>query len=444
MAEKVIMPQLGLTMKEGKIIRWIKNEGDKVIKDEPIAEIESDKASFELEAPASGTLIKIVCEEGSVVPITETIAYIGKADEKIRETEQKEQNKALEKLGETKEVSAKKSRNNYQTYNDNSKRILISPRARKAARENGIPKSDFRNIKGTGLNGRIVERDVLAWIEKRKIRATPLAEKIAHDKGIDLSSVEGSDIRGKIVSKDVLGFDISSIREMEEQIIEIPLEGIKKVVAERMFESWQTKPHVTLTTEIDMTDTLQVRKQLNDVGEDFKISVNDIIVKVCAMALRKHPNINAVMGEQGIKLLQNVNVGIAVAIKNGLIVPVINNADKKSLKQISQEAKEKINRAREGKLLPDEMSNGTFTVSNLGMYGIDAFTPIINPPETAILGVGRLIKKPAVYNDEVTIRTLMYLSISFDHRVIDGAPAAEFLSTIRELLENPYKLILEG
>lgn len=443
MAVKVIMPQLGLTMTEGRIVRWLKNEGAPVEKGDTIVEIMSDKANFEVEAPASGTLIKILAREGAVVPITQTIAYIGEPGEELPETEKEEPGG---KLGTSQEQRVWLEQETIQEKL--SGRIFISPRARKTAREKGIPESELNQIQGSGPNGRIMESDMLAWFEETKVKATPLAERIARDRGVDLHQVKGSDTGGKIVSRDVLAHVEGVVREKalgEAKVGPIiPLEGMRKVIAERMSYSAQTKPHVTLTTEVDMTETVNLRRQLNDNGGGYKISFTDLLIKVCAVALLKHPRINAVLEDQQIRIVEQINIGVATALENGLVVPVIKNADQKNLKQISQEAKDKIARTRSGRLSLEEMTGGTFTISNLGMYDIDAFTPIINPPESAILGVGRLVKKPMVYKDEITIRTMMFLSLSFDHRVFDGAPAAEFLKEVKELLEKPYKIILDA
>lgn len=444
MAVEIIMPQLGLTMTHGTVTRWLKKEGDPVAKGEPVVEILSDKASFEVESPADGILLKILVPEGEVVAIATVIAYVGQEGEEIAAGAEgaapldpaaaaagpAERDKTGPGAGEKKE-------------RDREGRLFISPRARRAAREKGLAEDGLRDVSGSGPRGRITEKDVLT-------RATPLARKVAEAHGVDLAFVQGTDVGGKVTREDVLrhagedrkagrvqagGFDVPVLKV-------VPLEGVRKIIAERMSQSAVTKPHVTLTTEADMTEMLSLRKKINEIdGDGGGVSVTDIVLKVSSMALEKHPEVNATLDGNDIKILAQINVGIAVATDRGLIVPVLREANKKLLGLVSREARDLITRAREGRLKPDDLYGGTFTVSNLGMYEIDAFTPIINPLESAILGVGRMVPKPVVVGGEITVRTMMALSLSFDHRVLDGAPAAAFLRTIKQLLENPLRLI---
>ncbi|MEW6425655.1 MAG: dihydrolipoamide acetyltransferase family protein [Bacillota bacterium] len=446
MAVEIIMPQLGLTMTHGTVTKWLKKEGDPVRKGEPVVEIMSDKASFEVEAPADGVLLKIAVPEGEVVPIATVIGYIGQAGEKVdgpqADVFRPEPGRADGELRDE-EAKAGGVPPLEEKEEIRGERLFVSPRARRAAREHGLSEEDLRKIAGSGPHGRIREKDVLA-------RVTPLARRVAEAHAVDLSGIRGTDLGGKITRQDVL----EKIKEAEKAqdigeagpgipiLKVVPLAGVRKIIAERMSQSAFTKPHVTLTTEVDMTEMLSLRKQINDASTDAGvISVTDIIVKVCALALERHPEVNAALEGNEIKLLARINIGIAVATDRGLVVPVVKEANRKALGQISREARDLITRAREGKLKPDELQGGTFTVSNLGMYEIDAFTPIINPLESALLGVGRLVKKPAVREDEITVRTMMILSLSFDHRVLDGAPAAAFLRTVKQVLENPLRLI---
>lgn len=428
MSVEIIMPQMGLTMTEGTVIRWLKSEGDCIAKGEAILEIESDKATFQVESPEEGTLLSILVPEGEVVPIATVIGYMGDAGEQVLSVP----------------------------------RVFISPRARKVLGEKGLPKDVILEISGSGSNGRIIEKDILLYAEKQGVKATPLAKKMADDYGMNLDDIKGTGLGGKVISQDVLNVarpeTVTSFIEQkaaipvnvtkvgDEEVLEIlPLTGIRKIIAERMHYSTTTIPRVTHTTEVDMTEMTALRKKINSSlkGGD-KISFIDIMVKVGSMALERHPKANARLDIEGIKLLANSHIGLAVDTEAGLVVPNIKQTNKKSLRRISQESKDLIERAKLGKLLPDEMTGGTFTISNLGgpKHGIDGFTPIINWPEATILGLGRMIDKPWVVNGEIMIRRMMFLSLTFDHRIIDGGPAAEFLHTIKELLENPMEMIL--
>lgn len=442
MAVELIMPQLGLTMTQGTVTRWIKKEGDPVAKGEPVVEIMSDKASFEVEAPADGILLKVVVNEGDVVPIATVIAYIGQAGESVGAGAP-----AVPPAGPGLEAqpSAAGGAQRGTAPAPEEDRLLISPRARQAARQEGLTGEDLRRIEGSGPGGRRTEKDVLNYV-----KATPLAHRVAEAHGVDLAGVQGSDVGGKVTRQDVLrqAGEAAKAGDAPAAVLDnpvvksIPLEGVRRIIAERMSQSATTKPHVTLTTEVDMNETLALRQRINSsVISGGSISVTDIILKVSALALEKHPEVNATLDGNVIMLLEKVNIGVAVATDRGLVVPVVKEVNRKHLGRISREARDLITRAREGKLMHDEMFGGTFTVSNLGMYEIDAFTPIINPLESAILGVGRMVPKPVVVSGEIVVRSMMVLSLSFDHRVLDGAPAAAFLRTIKQLLENPLQLI---
>lgn len=452
MAQEIIMPQMGLTMTQGKVVRWLKSEGDSVYKGEPVVEIESDKAVFECDSPGDGVLLKIVISEGETVPVATVIGYIGQAGETISDgiLEGKEENEKVTSTWEVKEKGKKESGSREKEGQEERGRILISPRAKRIAQQYGLTEEELYNITDSGPQGRLTERDINSYIEKNKTKFTPLARKVAEEYGVELLDIQGTGIGGKVIKQDVLDNIranekvIQTTSEMQTLKV-IPLEGIRKIVADRMIYSVLTSPHVTLTTEVDMTDMIELRKKINtSVKSDYKVSITDILVKVCALALGKHPEANAYIKNNVINALANVNIGIAVATDRGLLVPVIKEANKKSLGQISIESKDLIQRARNNKLRPDEMTGGTFTITNLGMYGIDVFTPIINPPESAILGVGRMVQKPVVLDGQITIRTMMTLNLSFDHRVIDGAPAAMVLQTIKQIIEKPQNLKWTG
>ncbi len=361
------MPRLSLTMKEGTVVEWFKKEGDTVQKGEPIVEVLSEKVTYDVEAPSSGVLRKILVEEGVDVPVAETLAVITLPDEELPEAEvpakvpPEEAERIVEKVEE---------------------RVLASPAAKRLAREYGV---DLDEVRGTGPEGRIVEEDVRHFVEGRRV--TP------------------------------------PVRE------EIPLTGIRKTAAERVAYSARTAPHSTITMEVDMSNLAKLR-------EGVEASYTDMLVVAVAKALVEHPIMNSTLEGEQIKVFDEVNVGVAVATEKGLIVPVIRNADKKSLTEVASTLKELIEKARQAKLSREELTGGTFTITNLGMYGVDVFTPIINPPETAILGVGRIVDKPVVVGKEIAVKPMMFLSLSYDHRVVDGAPAAQFLQGVKQILES--------
>jgi pyruvate dehydrogenase E2 component (dihydrolipoamide acetyltransferase) len=365
MVTKVVMPKLSLTMKTGSVGKWYKREGEAVEKGEPIVEIISEKATYDLEAPASGILRKILVKEGEEAPIDAVIAIITAPDEQIP-TEDLE-TKHPGKVEEVKE------------------RILASPAAKRLAREYGI---DLSLIRGTGPGGRIVEGDVRQFVEESRV-VTP------------------------------------KVREV------IPLSGYRKTTAERVSTSFRTAPHSTVVTSVDFSKAIELHEKL-------QVSYTAIIVAAAAKALAENPIVNSTIEDDKIKVFEDINIGVAVATDRGLVVPVIHNADKKSLKEIEAALNDLVEKARGGKLKKEELSGGTFTVSNLGMYDVEFFTPIINPPETAILGVGKIVKKPVVSPEgRIEPKPIVMLSLSYDHRVIDGAPAAKFLQKVKQHLESP-------
>lgn len=447
MAIEVIMPQLGLTMTQGTVTKWLKNEGEKVEKGEPLLEVMTDKANMEVESPDTGYLIKILAVEGTTVPITQVIGYLGQQGEVIDGEPVNSttvDTRAESDVLQPAEPIVQKQQDGY--------RVFISPRAKKAAKRLNV---DYLNISGTGPNGRIIERDVLTFVASgvnqspaAAVKMTPLAQKMAADYGIEAEEFTVTPGQ-RVTNQDVLLIHkkreancMSKPIESAEEII--PFTGMRKIIAERMAYNVHTAAQVTLTTEVDMTETVRMREKLlpeiEQVG-GFRVSYTDILVKVVARALHEFPNLNAALKEDHIQLVKDINIGVAVAVDRGLVVPVIRNANALSITQIGQKVKELVNKARNNKLSPDDMTGGTFTVSNLGMYDIDAFTPIINLPEAAILGVGRMVKKPVYINEEIVPRWMMYLSLTFDHRLVDGAPSAEFLRRIKSYLENPYTLL---
>jgi len=376
---KVVMPRLSLTMKEGTVVQWFKKEGDTVQKGEPMVEVLSEKVTYDVEAPESGIIRKILASEGSNVPVDQVIGVIVAPDETLTEAEITAH--APAPIVEETAAFPKPT-----VVTETAERVLASPAAKRLARELGV---DLAHVKGTGPEGRIVEEDVKSFAEQAALKPR--------------------------------------IREV------IPLTGIRKTTAERVSLSARTAPHSTITMEVDMTNAVRLH-------EETAVSYTDMLAKAAAAALREHPLLNSTLEDAQIKVFEDINVGVAVATEKGLVVPVIHKADEKTLTEIATITKELVEKAKQGKLSKKELTGGTFTVTNLGMYGVDVFIPIINPPEAAILGAGRVTEKPVFVNKEVKTKPVMQLSLSFDHRIVDGAPAAQFLQKVKQLLENPAAL----
>ncbi|AEM79030.1 dihydrolipoamide acetyltransferase family protein [Thermoanaerobacter wiegelii] len=382
MPVNVVMPKLGLTMKEGRVDRWLKKVGDIVKKGEEIVEVSTDKITNVVESPADGILAKILVNEGEIVPVATPIGIITAEGEKLEEVEKSEE-----------------------------KFIKATPVAKRLAKENNI---DLSLITGTGPGGRITEEDVKKFISEQKVKTEEEGPKK------EVAVIEGQAL---------------------EKVERMPMDNIRKTISQRMKKSWSEIPHVTEDIKVDVTELVNLRENLNHIS-DNKFTYTDLIAKACVIAIKKNPVVNwSIEGEYIIKN-SSINLGIAVALDNGLIVPVVKEADKKSLLELSKNIKELSERARNNKLTPDEIIGSTFTITNLGMYEIDSFTPIINPPESAILGVNKIYKEPVVLDDNIVIRHIMKLSLSFDHRLIDGATAAKFLLDLKKTLENPVSLLI--
>lgn len=363
MVTKVVMPRLSLTMKEGTVGKWYKKEGETVEKNEPIVEVVSEKATYDVEAPASGILRKVLVEAGVDVPVDQVLAIISGPDEPFSEAEIVE--KKVEEIGETRTG------------------ILASPAAKRLAREHRI---DLALVKGSGPEGRIVEADVERLVGESRATLLRVKETIA-------------------------------------------LTGFRKTSAERLSASFRTAPHSTIMMEVDASKAMATHEQL-------KVSYSAILVRAVASALAQHPMMNSSLEGNQIRIFEEVNVGVAVATENGLVVPVVHGAEQKSLQELEKTIEELTAKAKQGKLTKEDVSNGTFTITNLGMYEVDSFIPIINPPEAAILAVGAIKKKPVVIDGKIEIRPMTTLSLTYDHRIVDGAPAAEFLRKIRNKLEE--------
>jgi len=414
MAEYVIMPKLGFNMDEGRIVRWLKKEGDIVSEQEVILEIETDKAVMEVEASASGYLRKILASEDEIIPVTLPIGIIAEKDEDIQEMIKE----AYQKLGRAEKAEAAKpsqteEKQERETIKKEQEFKKISPRARKKAKELGI---EVELLKGSGPEGVVTEKDVLSYYESQKVEKKPIP------------SAEIEEI-------------VPSVEIGEK----IPYAGMRKIIGERLSTSKFTAPHIYFSTSIDMSGVREIRAKFNKKIQ-IKLSFNDFVVLAVAKALKENPRMNSSLIDGEIVLHKRINIGVAVALEEGLIVPVIRDADKKSLTALSREIKSLVESARKRKLSPDEYHEGTFTVSNLGMYGIEQFTAIINPPEAGILAVGAIKRVPVVIEEEekekIEVHSIMKATLSVDHRLIDGAVAVKFLNQVKEYLEFPESLIL--
>ncbi|WP_461207520.1 dihydrolipoamide acetyltransferase family protein [Clostridium sp. DL1XJH146] len=452
MAIEVIMPKAGMDMEEGTIVKWFKNEGDIIKEGDPLLEIITDKVNMEVEAEVSGILLKILAKEDEVLPVFTPIAYIGQEGEKLNVAVQEE--KAEEKTESCETKSKDKTHNNEEKkYETNDKKLRATPYAKSIARQKGI---DLSMVNGSGPKGRIQKIDVISYYEQ-KDKITPLASSIASVEGIDLSAIKGTGHNGKIMKSDVLSKTQSTNKEVlnNKEILSnisndnsgkiVPLSAMRKVIGKRMSESFFSAPTFTAHIEVDMTKAKEARATLRDSvmkETGAKLTFTDMIIMASAKALKKNPIINSSLVEEGILFHDHVSIALAVGLEEGLLVPVIKDVDKMTLSEITAKAKDISSRAVKMKLLPSEQEGSTFTISNMGMYGINHFNPIINQPNSGILGVSAMIDRPVIVNGEIKIHPMMNISITIDHRVIDGTPAAKFLQDLKQLLENPVLLIV--
>ena len=451
MAEKVIMPKQGLQMTEGTIIQWLVEEGGVCTEGEPLFEMETDKLTITMDSPASGTLLKIVRGEGETVPITETIAVIGEPGEDISailaEAAAATPAAAEEAAPAAAPEAAPAAPAAAPAANKaaDGARKFSTPRARMRAEEKNF---DIADIPASGPDNLVIERDVLSYVPAPALKASPLAKKVAELEGVDLADVAGTGSHGKIMKNDIL--DAVSQRAAAKIAMAggtgsgrtprvEPMTRSRKIIAKRMVESLQNMAQLQHTVTVDMTNAAALRAAYKK--KDIKISYNDIVLKAVAAALMDYPIMNASIVDDGIEMHDYVNIGMAVAIDGGLIVPNIKDADLLRLEEISVLSKELGSKAKNNTLTLDEMSGGTFTVSNLGMFGIDLFTAIINPPEAGIIACGAIKKTPVVIDDEIVVRPIMPLTLSYDHRITDGAPAAQFLVRVKEYIEQPVLML---
>ncbi|MEL6390085.1 MAG: pyruvate dehydrogenase complex dihydrolipoamide acetyltransferase [Bacteroidota bacterium] len=414
MAEIIRMPRLSDTMEEGNIISWLKNVGDDVAPGDILAEVETDKATMDLESFNEGVLLYIGVEEGTV-PVDGIIAVIGEKGEDFEALIQEAESSSPAKSDVSDSSDAPQASSTEEIVptasatSTDDQRIKASPLARAMAKENQI---ELKSVSGTGEGGRIVKADI-----EKAIQTGP--------------TTTASTAATQVVFQGVPSGEST----------QIPITQMRKTIARRLSESKFGAPHFYLTVEIDMARAMDARKAVNDL-EEHKISFNDIVVKATAAALRRHPKINSSWGDGVITQHGDVHIGVAVAVEEGLLVPVIHHADQKPMHIINAEVREKAGRAREKRLKPEEMQGNTFTISNLGMFGIEEFTAIINPPDSCILAVGSIIKKPIVKGGEIVVGNMMKVTLSCDHRVVDGATGAQFLNTLKNNLENPLQMLV--
>lgn len=452
MATEFFIPKLGQTVEEVTLVKWLVEDGAKVSQGQEVMEVETDKAVFPVEANGKGIIHIGPYAEGQVVPVLTVVAIIGKAEDKFEVVGTPSATPEVTDA-ETETAAALEPSKISSGTPAGETHIFASPRARKLAGEKNV---DLDQVKPTGWGGaRIAERDVVSYLSQAP-KVTPLAQRIAVDSGVDLRTVAGTGPGGKIVKEDIERAAKPSAAPLAAQAIpaaplpqaevseRIPLKGVRAIIADRMGASVHTTARVTLLMEVDATEFVAARERIKARVSDewgFAPGYNDLLAKIVAAALRKFPYMNARLAPDAIELLSQVNIGMAVDTERGLLVPVIRGTDQKSLRQFGAEFRQMVERARNGRSLPDDLSGGTFTITNLGMFDVDAFTPVINMPEAAILGVGRIAPKVVPYKGEVAIRQMWTLSLVFDHRLVDGAPAAKFLQYIKQLVEEPFLLI---
>lgn len=420
------MPKLGDTMEEGRILRWIKQEGDTVERGEPVAEVETDKVNMEIPSFASGVLRKILVNEGESAPIYAGIAYIGTADEPLPE---QGQGRSASDNGKPKEQAQSPSPKLAPVAQGQRElvastpvvatpgaRIFISPLARRLAEENHL---DYRQVHGTGPNGRIIKMDIEAAL-KQGLPVVPAMPTLVPE-------------------------PVAAARETD-GVVEIPLTTMRRTIAKRLSQSMQNAPHFYVTSVIDTGKLAELRAQINAYAatdpNPVKVSFNDLIIKAVVMALVRMPQVNVSFAEDKLIQKKAVHIGVAVALEQGLIVPVLHHAEQRGILDIARETRRLAEAARTNKLKPEDLSGGTFTVSNLGMFDVESFTAIINPPEAAILAVGSITPTPVVVDGQIVVRDRMKVTLSSDHRALDGAVAARFLQEVKHLLEEPFGLLL--
>ncbi|HSV74645.1 MAG TPA: dihydrolipoamide acetyltransferase family protein [Chthonomonadales bacterium] len=430
MATEVLMPPLGTNVDTATLVIWYRREGDQVAAGEALFAVETDKATLDVEAPATGVLRAVSVAAGEEAPALTRIAWIATADENLPEDGTECTQGAARHAAQADAASDAQ-----ESATAAADRRFASPRARRAASEMGV---DLRAVAGTGPSGSVVERDVLAAArtQERVPPATPLARRVAADAGVPLEALAGTGPGGRIQRGDV---ERAPAPAPGEAVESVPVTGVRAHIAERLGRSSRETAAVTLTAEADATAFARLRGEI--VAEGLRASYNDLFLRLLARALREHPRLNASLVGDRIVALRRVDIALAVDTERGLLAPVLRGVDDLSLREIVKRSAALVDRARRGECPPEELSGGTFTLTNLGMYGIDAFTPIVNLPECAILGVGRIKQAPAVVDGRIEVRHRVWLSLTFDHRIVDGGPAARFLQRVVQLVEEPGRLL---
>jgi len=464
--EVIKMPKLGLSMQKGTIVKWLFKEGEQVEKGEPLLEIETEKIVNEIESPISGILLKIYIHEGETAPILTPLGIIGKIGEKIDINKEKDEVREKEKSEDKNIPSVKEANKSSKSEIILTGETKASPMAIKYAKKANI---EISKIKGTGPGARILKKDVKRYLRENNMsilkeenygneKISPCADCLSKEMGINIDKIEGSAPGGRIIKKDIEkciklnNFKKENLTEQNKDKFgkdigkRIPYTGMRKIIGDRLSQSKFTAPHIYFTTSIDMSKIQKLTDSFKKTS-NFNISLNDFIVFAVAKTLSEQRKINCSLIGEEIIYHKDINIGVAVALEEGLIVPVVRNADKKSMLTLSKEIKDLVKLSREGKLMPDDYKGGTFTVSNLGMYGIEEFTSIINPPEAAILAVGVAKKIPIVIEEEskdkIEIRSIAKFTLSVDHRLIDGVIAVKFLNQLKYYLEFSEALVFE-
>lgn len=459
MATQVVMPKLSPTMEEGQLARWLKKEGDSVAVGEPLAEIDTDKATMEMQALGSGVLRKILIREGETAPLGQLIGIIGSPDEDIsallkeagsgagtgeRGTDAATKEPAGKKESASGDVPAGEQTRAERVQSSASPfsahvqsraqasavgalgggdgRLIVSPLAARMAAEAGV---NLRSLRGTGPGGRIIKRDIEAALSSGAARTAEAAEP----------TPERAVYEPRVETRTEAPGAPSTYHDE-------PASELRRTIARRLVTSLGPVPHFFLTVDVEMDKAAEMRRRINELEPQQKISLNDMIIKVAAVALIRHPRVNASFQDRAVRYYDRADIGVAVAIEDGLITPVVRSADLKSIGEIAREVREMAERARSRKLRPEEYTGATFSISNLGMFGIDEFTAVINPPEAAILAIGAMSPKPVVRDGQLTVRQMMRVTMSCDHRIVDGATGADFLKTFKRIMEDPLYLLI--
>ena len=458
MATSIVMPQMGYDMHEGKVVRWLKKEGEEVTRGEVIAEIETDKATVEYEAYTGGVMAKIVAEEGVAIPVGGLIAVMTAPGEAIPEdilTDAAIASAADSPAPAAAAVEALEVPIPAAAAPADTEEVRASPLARRLAKERGF---DLATITGTGPGGRITEADIpeqgaaaapaALASSNGYIKASPLAKRLARERGIDLATLTGTGPGGRVIEADVPEYAVPAAAGSAAPATlvseNVELSRMRQAIARVTSDSKRDAPHFYVAVDVDMTKAMSFRRDLNDeLDAENRVSVNDLIVKASAIAIGRHPKFNSFFRDDHLQMNAAINVGIAIALESGLIVPGINGCERKSLVEIAAASRDLVSRANSGTLRNDEYSGTTFSVSNLGAFDIESFTAIIFPPHAAILAVGTVKEQPVVRDGELAIAQIMKATLSTDHRVADGAEAAQFLVEIKKLLQNPISLVIQ-